>query len=297
MPVRDPLDWSLPLVWHLNASRGNTPMIARRTVDFGEHAHGNIRFDLEGDSHIVTGRTQHKKFASLRTARVGAAFIHRNSTALPRARLIGKPIYAADRLEAIAAIERAGASLRDQLVVEDPDRPLAVGAAVSGDARIVEDLPERVVVETDAAAPAYLILADTFDPGWSATVDRAAGSDPARLCRVPGRLPTAGAHTIIFTYRPAGFERGLILSGCGIVLALVFWFFPGSSSPLGAEHAELSWPSRWRTCWFFTLGAIVLVSAVTISPSGIPRIHPRWKNSVHTHTWGAGVLAMKANRM
>ena len=121
-------------------------------------------------------------------------------------------------LQAIAALERVGASLRDQLVVEDPDRPLAAGAKVSGTARIVEDLPERVVVETDAATPAYLVLADTFDPGWSATVDRRSGSDPARVCRFPGRLSSRGAHTVVFTYRPAGFERGLMLSGCGIVL-------------------------------------------------------------------------------
>ena len=40
MSVRDPLEWSLPLVWHVNSSRGNTPMISRRIVDFGEYCAG-----------------------------------------------------------------------------------------------------------------------------------------------------------------------------------------------------------------------------------------------------------------
>jgi hypothetical protein len=394
MAVRDPLDWSLPLAWHLNSSRGNTPMISRRTVDFGEYASGNIRFDLEGDSQIVTGRGLHPKFAGLQNVRVGAAYIHRNSTALPRARLIGKPIYADDRFQAIAAIERTGAALRDQLVVEDPDRPLAAGAEVSGEARIVEDLPERVVVETEAAAPSYLVLSDTFDPGWSATVDgQPAPIWPAYIAFRAVYL-TQGTHTVVFTYRPAGFDLGLVLSGCGSLLAAIGWFRPRSLPSLAAEHAVLSWPARWRTWWFLSLGAIVLIS-VAIRPSGmpvydlrlmssvkdvsaipkegmrlvivaamdhvlhfrifdsegkmvvdadatrwtaqapqiedlrkqlaklwpshelttsekdrvidavtsivghtrIPRLNGRWTNSFHTHTWGAGILAIKANRM
>ncbi len=297
MAVRDPLDWSLPLAWHLSASRGNTPMISRRTVDFGERVSGNIRFDLEGDSHIVTGRKLHKKFASLRNERVGAAYIHRNGGALPRARLVGKPIYAADRVQAIAAVERAGASLRDQLVVEDPDQPLAIGAEVSGTARIVEDLPEHVAVETDAATPAYLVLSDTFDPGWSATLDgQPAPIWPANIAFRAVYLPE-GPHTVVFNYRPAGFVLGLLLTGCGALLGLVFWFQPWRPSALAAEHAVLGWPSRWRRWWFVALGTIVLISTVAISPSGLPRRHRRWENSVHTHTWGAGILAMKANRM
>ena len=110
MPVRDPLDWSLPLAWHLNASRGNTPMISRRIVDFYENAPGGIRFDLEGDTHIVTGNHSHPAFAALRNVRSGAAFIHRNSTGLPRARLIGKPLYADDRVSAIAAVKGSGSA-------------------------------------------------------------------------------------------------------------------------------------------------------------------------------------------
>ena len=45
------------------------------------------------------------------------------------------------------------------------------------------------------------------------------------------------------------------------------------------------------------LALIVILSAVAIGPGGRPRLHTRWKNGVHQHTWGAGIAAMKANRM
>ena len=293
MAVRDPLDWSLPLAWHVNASRGNTPMVSRRIVDFGEHALGSARYDLEGDTHIVSGRRRLQDFTRLRKLRSGAAFIHRNKNALPRARLIGKPVYVDDQIQAIESVEQLSGALRDKLVVEDPGRPLAAGAEVSGEARIVEDLPERVVVEADALTPAYLVLSDTFDPGWSATIDgQPAPIWPAYIAFRAVYLPQ-GRHTVVFTYRPAGFELGLLLSGCGICLGLIFWLRPRWRSSLADEHAVSSWPSRWRTWWFLALGAIVLISAVVISPNG----HARWKNSVHRHTWGSGFDAMKANRM
>ena len=41
---------------------------------------------------------------------------------------------------------------------------------MDGSARIAVDLPERVEVEVDARTPAYLVLADTYDTGWTMTV-------------------------------------------------------------------------------------------------------------------------------
>jgi Bacterial membrane protein YfhO len=291
--VRDPLDWSLPLAWKLNSSRGNTPMISRRIVDFANHAPGSTRYDLEGDSYILTGRRRLADYTRIPKVHSGAAFIHHNGNALPRARLIGKPVYVADEAEAGAALERVGAALRDRLVVEDPERPLATDAEVAGRARIVEEIPDRVVVETDASMPAYLVLSDTFDPGWSATVDgRLATIRPAYVAFRAVYLPP-GTHTVVFTYRPAGFAAGLVLSVCGVVAGLFLWFWRRSTTPLEPDHAVLNWPARWRTWWFLALGAIVLISALFVSPSG----NNRWKNSVHRHTWGSGIEAMKANRM
>jgi hypothetical protein len=299
MAVRDTLDWSLPLAWDVPSARGETPMLARRFLDYTDHAAvGRGRFDIEGVTHVVTGRRSKGKILNVPSEPAGAAFIHRNKGALPRARLAGRPVYAGNRLGAIAALDRLTLQnqLRDHLVVEDPTRPLPADATCRGTARIVEDLPERVVVEADAETAAYLVLADTFDPGWSATVDgRPAPIWPAYVAFRAVYLPP-GKHTVLFTYRPAGFELGLALSGCGILLAIVCWFWPVRGAELAPDHAVLSWPPRWRRWWFIALGAIVLVSAVDISPRGIPTLHSRWKGSFHRFTWGSGIEAMKPKR-
>ena len=179
--------------------------------------------------------------------------------------------------------------------MEDPSRPIPENAVVSGTAKIVTDLPERVVVQTESAAPAYLLLADTFDPGWSATLD--GQSVPIRPAYVAFRavaLP-AGPHTVVFTYQPAGFTLGLSISAAGALLAVLLLFLPAWSTPAdhegrpqashpfpqsfipdpGPDHRSLGNPHR---------------------PRRPPRDPGRWKNSVHQHTWGAGIAAMKANR-
>jgi hypothetical protein len=300
LQVRETLDWSLPPVWHLDSANGNTPMKSSRVVDFTDHALvGREGFDLEGVSHVVSGRRNRAKVASLRmpVEAADAAFIFRNTRALPRARLAGKPVYAHNQSEAVAAMDRLikEHSLLDHLIVEDPARPLAVDASVSGTARIVTDLPELVVVAAKADAPAYLVLTDTFDPGWSATIDgQAVPILPAYITFRAVYLPQ-GDHTVVFSYCPAGFKSGLVFSTCGLVLCLVFWFLPASRVRLAPDHAPLDWPSGWRTWFFAALGTIVLISAITVE-GGQPTIQSRWRDSFHPFTWGAGIDAMRRPR-
>jgi hypothetical protein len=61
------------------------------------------------------------------------------------------------------------------------------------------------------------------------------------------------------------------------------------------EQLAKLWPSHELT----TSEKDRVIDAVTsiVGHTRMPRLNNRWKNSVHTHTWGAGILAMKANRM
>ena len=290
--IRDSLAWSLAPVWGLRSSAGATPLISRRLVAYAENAGlAEGRFAIEGVSHILAA----KRLTLLdpNPTLVGSAYIHRLAGTLPRARLVGHPAYARDEAEALAALGKAA---REGLVVEDPDRPLDAGAKAEGTATIVVDEPERVEVETASTGPSYLFLADTFDPGWSATVDgRPAPIRPADLTFRAVYL-AAGSHRVAFTYRPAGFLAGLILTGFGLAIAVVLLAWPRRVAELAPSHATLGWPRRWP---LFVLVAIVLIvaaSAIRIGPDGRVGTAPRVEGMFHTFTWGAGIEAIPSTR-
>jgi hypothetical protein len=202
----------------------------------------------------------------------------------------------ASAAEGVKALEALGRESRNRLIVEDATRPLAPSAEVTGTARIVTDLPEHVEVETESAGPAYLVLADTFDPGWTATVDGTPASiHPAYVAFRAVALPS-GNHAVVFRYRPAGFLAGLGVSTLGIVAALLVWFLPSPGPQTAADHRALADWRRHRKILLWSFVAIVVVSTIKIGPGPRLYIQSRWQDGFHRFTWGAGVEAMKHNR-
>lgn len=84
-------------------------------------------------------------------------------------------------------------------------------------ARVISDTGERLVVHLPEGATGQLILADTYYPGWKATVDGA----PAAVEQYDGyvravRIPS-GAREVVFEYRPTW----LMPAAAGNVVALL----------------------------------------------------------------------------
>lgn len=96
------------------------------------------------------------------------------------------------------------------------DRP---ASADSGSARVVTDSWNELEVRVRTEAEAVLVVADSFDAGWRATLD----SRPVEILPVYGvvrgiEVPR-GNHVVRMRYRPPGFEWGVALSCFGLALA------------------------------------------------------------------------------
>jgi len=160
--------------------------------------------------------------------------IYENTAALPRARIVHEAVPVHDSGEAFArlteaaagASHAAAAGLVDRIIVEPsvdghpPPEASAVTGQASEDVQLVDvGDPDRVELTASLASPGWVVLADTFYPGWSATIDGVATAIyPADVVFRAVFVP-AGTHRIVFRYEAPALHLGLALAAVGLGLS------------------------------------------------------------------------------
>jgi len=143
----------------------------------------------------------------------GEVRAYQNPAALPRVYVVPAVRTVAPD-DALEAVFDPGWDPRQEAVVEETVEGLGQSDAAlpPAAATIDEYAPERVVVTATTPRPAFLVLSESHAPGWHVTVD----GQPARLYRANavyrGVVLPAGAHRVVFTYRPASWEIGRIVA-------------------------------------------------------------------------------------
>ena len=136
----------------------------------------------------------------------------------------------------------------------------------AGRAALTRYDPHLVEVEVEASAPAWLFLADTFDPGWSATVDGQAR--PIRLANAMFRAVAvpAGRHVVAFRYTPAPLAWGATVT-LATGLAVLLWR-AGWPAGLGPAHRSTRCSERPS----MNRRAAQPATKVSLSPGPVPSI-------------------------
>jgi hypothetical protein len=140
--------------------------------------------------------------------------IYRNESAGPRAFLVHRAQVAPSEEEARQMMADPAFDLWGEVVLTE-GQALA-GATSEGDQVVVEAYEaERVRVRAVTAQPAYLVLADSYYPGWQAWVDGRSApvlrSDVA--LRAVALVP--GEHVVEFRYAPANWRLEALVSAVG----------------------------------------------------------------------------------
>jgi hypothetical protein len=170
------------------------------------------------------------------------ARVIRNERAQPRAFVVHGARCAAGA-GALPLLHAGAVDLRSEVILAACDAVTPRPSAPPGpsDARITHDGADRVVLDVAAAADGWLVLTDTWFPGWRVTVD---GRD-ARVLRANHAFRavavTGGRHVVEFRYRPPSVLVGLVVSLLAGVGTIVCAASPGRAGP--------------RTAW---LGAVII---------------------------------------
>ncbi len=164
----------------------------------------------------------------------GDVKLYENLDVLPRAYLVHTVHAAATADDAVtqvaAQVAGEGFDLRHAAVVEG--LPGFTGEAAAGDGATVRHYsPESVTVHTTSATAALLVLADTFDPGWRATVDGVPVSIYRTNVLLRGVPVPAGEHTVTFVYAPVAWQQGLGVGLVGLLLLAGLWMFAWIGGP------------------------------------------------------------------
>ncbi len=95
--------------------------------------------------------------------------------------------------------------------------------AFSGSASVRERRPDRILIETDLDKPGYVVLTDSYDAGWRASVDgRPAPVLRANIAFRAVPVP-AGRHEVEQVYRPPAVLVGVLVSALAGLVALGLW--------------------------------------------------------------------------
>lgn len=144
--------------------------------------------------------------------------LFRNRNCLPRMLFVPRAQVVADRTTIPALLVSPEFDPR-QLVLLEREPPPA-GDSASATPAVVEVKhysPQRVLARVNSARAGFVVLADSYYPGWRARVDQ----QPTPIYRANGVMRAvvvpAGGHEVEFFFAPVSFRMGLAISGGTVI--------------------------------------------------------------------------------
>lgn len=222
LPARAGSIWANgPLVWDLESADGYSvlwPGTYQALFNAAKAAPNTPLFDVLSARYIIAGEPLDQALPGasedkFRPIHDGSPSIYENPSALPRVWVARDAVYAPGG-NALAYMQEHPERLRDTVVLSEPPPGEAEAHPTPpGSAEITRYENTKVDIRVSMDAPGFVVLADSYYPGWTAyiagTAQRVYRADHAfRAVFVP-----AGEHLIEYRFSPPGLKRGAAASG------------------------------------------------------------------------------------
>lgn len=152
------------------------------------------------------------------------AFVYENKRSVERVFMPERLLRARSHRQALNIMQAHADFLPGKVAVVESDGDLpepAEGAPAS--ARITQYRSNEVIIEATCSQARLLVLADSFAPGWRASVDGRGAKILAVNGVMRGVVLEAGSHQVVFSYLPESFVAGAVIAALALTVALVLF--------------------------------------------------------------------------
>lgn len=186
-------------------------------------------WDMTGTALLATKKTEISTFLGIPVWEDETWRIYSRPTALPRAYLVSTLAVETHPEKTLSRMFAPDTDLTKTafvdgsiLLVPDPKKPQG------GTVTIARYDAQRITLAVEAAQDSFLVLSDTYYPGWKADIDGNEVPVYRTNYTFRGILVPEGAHTVRFYYDPLSWRIGLL----GTLVSLIVWllFFVRKSS-------------------------------------------------------------------
>jgi len=183
-------------------------------------------YALDPESEAARGLEQAGGRAGIRKVyEDGEAVVFENPGAFPRAFFVPRARVVRDGSEALRLLVDPAFDPRREVVLEgEPGAAGGAGGAPEAGGEVVRASfgESRHEVEVRADAPGFLVVTDTWFPGWTVSVDGGPEQPPLRANHLVRAVPVpVGRSRVVFVYRPRAFLAGLWVAAATLALGLV----------------------------------------------------------------------------
>lgn len=116
--------------------------------------------------------------------------------------------------------------IREKSITNDFEFNNASSETLSSDLKYIPVTNSHVVIKSTSNIDAYLVVLDSFYPGWKALVDGKESPVHRTNYNFRGIVLPKGDHTVDFIYAPKSLEYGLAISGLSAVIVILLLIYP-----------------------------------------------------------------------
>lgn len=183
----------------------------------------NVRYVLTAPDVRLTGNPKYRLVYS------GDMTIYENLRALPRAFAVHRQVTLRETTEILSYMNSTRFDPRNEVILEEEQSAAmvtaAAGAPAPSSAAVSRYSFDTVEIAAEMSAPGWVVLSDSFYPGWEVTTD----GKPAEILRADCALRAVavpgGKHQIVFNYRPRTVIYGRIVCAVGLLSVLAGMIF------------------------------------------------------------------------